>query len=201
MPRFRRGRRRSTAGKDSVKHGATTLDNIGSGVGSIGTFNLFEVSAADRASSGAVLGLQSQQKTDQVCMVGSSVKYMNICLQISPRGANPTNPNDNNGWLEWAVIFTREDDTDVTVTNIGLETLGVLAGRTFRQDAVFSGCMPVGVNQSNSTDIRIKIPPKMQKLVQGSKLKLNYYFRSSSSTDVRTDSHRFLASCQFKSWN
>ncbi len=202
MPRYAKKRiKRLTMGRTAIKHGATNLDNIGSGVGSIGTMDLVKTTVDVRAANGGVQTLQQQIKNDETCQVGDVVKYLNLCLQISPRGANPTNPNDNNGWLEWAIIFTREVDTDCTVVNIGLLTLGVLAGRTFRGDAIFSGCFPVGVNQSNSVDIRIKLPAKCSTLKTGSKIKLNYYFRSSSSTDVRTDSHRFVSSVQYKAYN
>ena len=137
MRHFRK--KRITAGKTSVKHGVSLLDNTGSGVGSMGTMYLVRSTAADRNTNGGAINIQTQQSTDELCSVGSVVKYLNICLQISPRGANPTNPNDNNGWLEWSVFRTQEDDTDVTVNNIGTETLGVLTGRIFRQDAVYSG--------------------------------------------------------------
>ncbi len=192
---------RKSRGKTSIKHGSTLVDNTGPGVGSFFVHRIYNVQAADRVAAGSPTNIQATQSTDETTMVGSQVYYANVCLQCSPRGAEPTNVLDNAGWLEWAVYWTRENDTDLLVTNIGTEMLGVLNGRTFRQDAIMSGCFPIGTRQAMSQDIKIKIPSRCCTLRQGDKLKIACYVRTSLSTDTRTDSHRLIASSQYKSYN
>ncbi len=189
-----------TKGKVSVKHGTTLVDNNGAGVGSFFVQDILKTVVGDRNISGAGQAVQTQQHTDNRCMIGSIVKYLNICIECSPRGVEPTNVLDNAGWLEWGVVWQQEETDDLNVSNIGLENLGVLLGRFYRNNAIMSGCFPVGTRQAMSTDIKIKVPKRMQAIKIGSLFKIFCYFRSSSSTDVRTDSHRFVVSSQYKTY-
>ncbi len=190
---------RLTKGKNGVKHGSTLLDNTGPGVGSFFKHVIYEV-PVERSVNGAPQTIQESQVTDETCQVSDIIKYVNICIQCSPRGVDSSNLKDDIGWLEWAIFWQRESTKTLTVANIGVETLGVLNGRTFRENAIMSGCFPIGSRQSMSSDLHIKIPARCCKLKIGDKLQIMCYARGSSSTDTRSDSFRLLVSSQFKSY-
>ncbi len=192
---------RQTKGKVPVKHGSTLLDNTGPGVGSFFKHVIFKTSAGVRTTSGSPKTIQNLSKTDEDCQVGDVIKYVNICIQCSPRGVDSTNIKDDTGWLEWAIFFQAEGAITMTVANIGTDTLGVLSGRTYRQDAIMSGCFPLGSKQAMSADLHIKIPKRMTMMRLGSILQIMCYARGSNSTDTRTDSFRILCSSQFKSYS
>ncbi len=195
-----RHRVRLTKGKTGIKHGSTLVDNTGQGVGSVFSHKIYVTKVGTRNASGAAETIRNSQTTDEVVNVGDIIKYVNICLQCSPRGAEPTNPLDNAGWLEWAIFWQREKDVDPTVANLGTETLGVVCGRAFRENTLLTGCFPLGTNQANSVDIKIKLPARCCKIKIGDVLRIACHVRTSSSTDVRTDSHRLIASSMFKNY-
>ncbi len=188
-------------GKTPVKHSSSLVANTGPGVGSFFGHVIFQTNVGARIQSGANQVLQDASSNNDVCMVGDIIKYVNICLECSPRGADSTNIKDDSGWLEWAVVWQEERDTTPNVSNIGVETLGVVCSRTFRENCLLTGCFPVGSRQSMSQDIKIKLPLKACKLRQGAILKIFCYVRGSSSTDTRTDSNRLIASSMFKSYS
>ncbi len=192
---------RQTRGKVPVKHGSTLLDNTGPGVASFFKHVIFKTSAGIRTTTGGPKTIQSESSTDEDCQVGDIIKYVNICIECSPRGADSTNIKDDTGWLEWAVFWQTEGAITMAVTNIGTDTLGVLSGRTYRQDAIMSGCFPLGSRQAMSADLHIKIPKRMSNVRLGNQLQIMCYARGSLSTDTRTDSFRLLVSSQYKSYN
>ncbi len=192
---------RQTKGKVPIKHGSTLLDNTGPGVGSFFKHVIFVTKGGVRTTVGGPKIIQSESSTDETCQVGDIIKYVNICIQCSPRGADSTNIKDDTGWLEWAVFWQNEAAVTMGVTNIGTDTLGVLSGRTFRQDAIMSGCFPLGSRQAMSADLHIKIPKRMCNIRLGNTLQIMCYARGSLSTDTRTDSFRLLVSSQYKSYN
>ncbi len=194
-------RRRQTLGKVPIKHSSTLVDNTGPGVGSIFGHTIFETDVGDRIFSGTVQTLQDKANNEEVCRVGDIIKYVNICLQATPRGVQPTDELDNAGWLEWAVVWQEERDTIPGVANIGVLTLGVVCSHGFRQNCLMTGCFPIGTKQAMAQDIKIKLPKKCTRLRQGSKLVVFCYIRTSKSTDTRTDSHRLIASSHFKSYS
>ncbi len=184
-----------------IKHGSTLLDNTGPGVGSFFVHKIYQTDAGERLNAGGPQNIQQKAVTDETVQIGDIIKYVNVCLQCSPRGADSTNIKDDAGWLEWAVAWQREEDINITVANIGTDVLGVLNGRVFRENALMSGCFPLGSRQAMSADLKIKIPQRMQKIKMGDKLKIYCYARGSSSTDTRTDSYRLFVSSQFKSYS
>ncbi len=192
---------RQTRGKVPIKHGSTLLDNTGPGVGSFFKHVIWKTDVGNRTTTGGPKIIKSEASTDETCNVGDTIKYVNICMECSPRGADSTNIKDDTGWLEWAVFWQDQTPTVMLVTNIGTETLGVLSGRTYRQDAIMSGCFPIGARQSMAQDLHIKIPKRMCTLKLGSQLQIMCYLRGSSSTDTRTDSNRLLVSSQFKAYS
>ncbi len=89
---------RLTMGKAPVKHASTLVDNTGPGVGSYFGHEIFKTNVGIRLTSGAVQILKDQENTEEVIIVGSVIKYVNICLEFTPRGVIPTNELDNSGW-------------------------------------------------------------------------------------------------------
>ncbi len=190
-----------TRGKDGIKHSSTLVDNTGAGVGSFFNHVIYKTDIGTRNTSGAVQVIQDKANTEEIVNVGDIIKYANICLQASPRGVEPTNVLDNAGWLEWAVVWQQEQATNPTVANIGVLTLGVICSHVFRQNCLMTGCFPVGTRQAMAQDIKIKLPDRCVKLKIGSRLSCYCYIRTSNSADVRTDSHRLIASSHLKVYN
>ncbi len=188
-------------GKVPVKHASSLTDNTGAGVGSVFGHVVYETTVGARATSGAQKTIRDTETTGRSTMVGNIVKFANICLQCSPRGANPTNDNDNAGWLEWAVVWQRERDVDPTLANIGVETLGVVCSRNYRENCLLTGCFPLGTKQAMAQDIKIKIPERCCYIKMGDSLTCFCYVRTSNSSDVRTDSHRLIASSHWKDYS
>ena len=122
-------------------------------------------------------------------------------MQATPRGASPTNDNDNAGWLEWAIVWQEEGVTFPTIANIGVLTLGVICSHAFRENCLLTGCFPLGTKQAMAQDIKLKLPQKACRVKMGARLLCICYVRTSLSTDSRTDSHRLIASSHFKCYN
>ncbi len=185
-------------GKTPVKHFSSLFDNTGPGVATIFGHVIYRTDVGLRVQAGSTATIKDSATTGNVCNVGDLIKYVHVCIQCSPRGASPTNDNDNAGWLEWALIFQREQDKTVTVANIGTGTLGQICTNYYREDCLMTGCFPIGTKQAMSTDLPFKLPEKCTKLRQGYILTILCYVRTSLSTDMRTDSHRLIASSGFK---
>ncbi len=190
--------RRATFGKDAIKHSSTLVDNTGPGVGSFFAHVIFKTGVGKRLIAGGIQTVQDSSTTENTCQISDVIKYINICLECSPRGANPTNDNDNAGWLEWAVVWQREENTNPTVANIGVLTLGCIASHWARENCLMTGCFPLGTKQAMAQDIKIKLPVKAVKLHMGDILKIYCFIRTSNSADARTDSHRLIASSHYK---
>ncbi len=193
-------RYRMTRGQVAIKHSSTLVDNTGPGVGSLFSHVIFNTESA-RGTSGGVQNLRNFINTEEQVEVGDIIKYVNICLECSPRGVEPTNVLDNAGWLEWAVFWQRETDKSVGVANIGLLTVGVISSHQFRENCLLTGCFPIGTRQAMAQDIKIKIPRRCCKIKLGDKLRITCYIRTSNSGDMRTDSHRLIASSMFKAYS
>ncbi len=194
---------RATFGKEPVKHSSTLVDDTGPGVGSFFAHVIYKTDVGQRITSGGVQSIKVKATTEEEINVGDVVKYVNICLEACPRGADPTILNDNCAWLEWAVVWQQEATTLIvpTVANIGVLNLGVICSHVFRQNCLMTGCFPIGTRQAMSQDIKIKLPQKCVKILMGSRLTVICYVRTSKSTDTRTDSHRLIASSMFKCYS
>ncbi len=184
---------RRTMGKEAIKKGNTSVDNIGQGSNSA-TFPLINV--PNRDNDGDVITIRDSQNTSAIANVGDVLKYVHIILQAGNRDTN-VEPGDT-GWLEWAVTFQKETQTTIASTNLGVQTLGVIAQRIFRGDCLLTGQIPVGSIQPITQEIMIKIPKNKVKLQLGSNLILHTHFRSTDSTDVRTDNVRLVKSFFYK---
>ncbi len=198
---MRHRRRRVTSGKVPVKHSSSLVGNTGQGVGSVFAHIVYETTVGDRLVAGGIQTIKDTATTERDINVGDIVKYANICLQASPRGANPTNDNDNAGWLEWAVCWQQERAVLPAITNLGVATLGVICSHVFRENCLLTGCFPIGTKQAMAQDIKIKLPERCCRVKMGANLQCFCFVRTSSSTDVRTDSHRLMVSSHFKCYS
>ncbi len=192
---------RQTKGKVPVKHGSSLIANTGPGDGSFFKHVIWETEAGGRNTAGNNKVIKSEANIGRDCNVGDIIKYVNICIECAPRGADSTNIKDDTGWLEWAIFWEDQGSVTLTTANIGTENLGVLSGRAFRADALMSGCFPLGSRQAMAQDLHLKIPKRMCQLRMGNTLQIMCYARGSSSTDTRTDSYRLLVSSQYKAYS
>ncbi len=193
---------RQTRGQTPIKHASALLDNTGSGVGSIFEHVIYRTDLT-RDLSGGVQDLKENITTEDRCQVSDIIKYVNICLECGPREPAPTDENelDNVSWLEWAVYWQRERRVTPAINNLGVATLGVICSHTFRENCLMTGCFPIGTKQAMAQDIKIKIPRRCCKVKLGDSLIIGCYVRTSDSTDMRTDSHRLIASSHFKAYS
>jgi len=189
--------RRQTMGKDAVKKSTTLVANIGNGSAAMFTHILVSTDVGVRNIQGATETIKDTADTDNVCNVGDIVKYLNICIQVGPRD-DPGPENNNNGWLEYGIVKYKEVFQTATVANLGLHTLADVLTKSFRGDVLWTGCMPVGNNQPNSIDLKIKLPKIVTKMQIGTFVSLFCAFRSTDATDLRTDSHRIISSALYK---
>ncbi len=189
---------RATKGLNGIKHSSTLVANTGQGVATFFTHVVFITDVGTRNLAGGVRNIKDIATTGNTVNVGDMIKYVNICLECCPRGANPTNDNDNCAWLEWAVVWQRERDVQPTVANIGVGQLSELCTNLYRENCFLTGCFPIGTKQAMSQDIKIKIPRRCCKIKMGDVLEIICFVRTSNSTDTRTDSHRLIASSLFK---
>lgn len=186
-----------TSIKSGIKHSSTLVANIGSGsIPSV--HSIYFTATGTRPAGGSTKGIMDIADDAGTCFVGDIIKYVNVCIQCGPRLAGVA---DNNGWLEWALVRQEEATQLMALTNLGLQTLMDTAQKQFRQNVFLTGCFPMGKEQPNSLDLKIKIPRKWEKLRMGGILILFCYFRSVDSTDVRTDSHRLVVSSIFKAYS
>jgi len=187
-------------GKLSVKHSSTTLGNIGQGSSTVFGHGVYTTNAGARPSAGTELTIKQQASTGDELNVGDIVKYVNICIEAGNRGIQPDS-DDDNGWLEYGLMWENQGVTGPVTTSLGTQTLGDTLVKQYRGDCLWTGCMPIGSEQPNAVDLKIKLPKKASRIVVGSRLVLFVHFRSVNSTDLRSDSLRVLISSMFKSYS
>ncbi len=184
-------------GKDPIKKSFTLIDNIGNG-SPVGV--LAAISVQGRSDDGGSLTIRDSQNTSTSVNVGDVIKYVNFVLQVGARDQTQQEDDDNNGWVEWAVVYQKESIPFIPTTNIGLKNLGMIAMAMFRGDCLLTGQFPIGTTQPMTQEIKIKIPKDKVKIQLGSSLVLFSIFRSVNVTDLRTDSHRVVNSCFYKNY-
>jgi len=195
MP-FRRRIKRQTMGKDAIKKSSTAIIVFGQG-STVSSHQVIVTNTGGRDLSGATQTVKQEQSTDSTCEIGDIIKYLNICMAVGPR-ADAGMEDDNNGWLEYAIIKHKEVKQNITSTQLGLHSLMDVCTKAFRGDCIWTGCLPIGQQQPNSLDIKIKIPKIFTKMQIGSELEILYHFRSVNSADVRTNSHKLVSTAQYK---
>lgn len=186
-------------GKDPIKKSTTLVANIGTGSAGITSHVFIDTDVGGRNLAGAAQTIRDNQTTSNICNVGNIIKYVNLCIQVASRNVTGDVPTpDDNGWLEYAIVKHKEVRQTMSIAGIGTETLMTLAARAFRGDCLWTGCLPLGASQPNSMDMRIKVPKIFTKLQIGSSMEILVWFRSTNTTDLRTDSTRVLLSSQYK---
>ena len=98
----RRRIRRQTMGKDAVKKSTTLVDNIGQGTAVPYKHVLVTTNIGARTSTGATATILESQDTGNIAGVGNIIKYINVCIEIAPRGLQPEDDSDM-GWLEYGI--------------------------------------------------------------------------------------------------
>ncbi len=195
----RRRKIRLSTIKTAVKHSGTLLANTGSA--SVPSFlTVYQTTVGIRSNVGGTQVIKDTADTAQNINAGDIVKYVNICIQCSPRRPDAPDSHMDNGWLEYALVRQEEQTQLVVISQLGTKTLQDVANKQFRNNCLFTGCLPMGRNQANSLDLKIKIPKIYEKIRIGANLLLFVYYRSGDASDIRTDSHRVVLSTIYKSY-
>ncbi len=197
MP-FHRRVKKQTRGKGRSQHSGT-LVVASHGPGTAPTpFRIAETQGGARTIDGTVQSYADERRTDETCNVGDLIKFLNIFIQTGARGTSTDETQE--GWLEWVVIGGKESDIAIPITNLGTQTLGVVANRMFPGQCLLSGNFPIGLTQPNKVDIVLKVPKKYQYLQQGSQIEVWIYFRTANSVDTGTTAVKSFISYIYKAY-
>ncbi len=191
---FKKFRPKLTRGKTGTKHAGTLLANIGPG--SVPT-KLIIIESEAGARVEAVFALQDQAFSDETCRSGDLIKFINIHIG----GAARTAVTDEIGWVEWAVVWKREGESDLANTQLGTLTLGTVATNRYRNDCLFTGTVPLNRNSASFQEVSLKMPRSKQFLKVGEECVLFVAYRSSNSADVTTDDVRVVLSYNYKAYS
>ncbi len=184
--------------KMGVQHAHTLLSNVGSGSVPT-TFEVLETEAGLRTTTGGSQTIKDSASTAEVVNIGDTVKYINLFIQCAPRNGSAN--LDKGGWMEWAFVCVKESETTVPITDIGIQTLGVICTNMFRNECIYTGAFPMGTSQSNNIAISLKIPRFKQRIRFGDEWRLICYFRAADSTSVSTTAVRLLQSFMYKAYS
>ncbi len=191
----RRYMKKQTRGKSGVKHAGTNLVNSGSG--SVPTkFIIIESAAGDRTEGSQTI--QQDATTDERCRTGDLIKFVNIHIQCASRVGNE---DERMGWLEYACVWKRGAESDLSITQLGVQTLGETATNLYRNDCIWTGFVPIGLTQPNGVSLALKMPKSKQFLKLGEEFVLFTYFRSQNSASVATTSIRQVNSFNYKAYS
>ena len=194
--------KRMTLNKVAIKRSDTLINVRGQGSATVGSFPIYVTGVGQRDVFGATQVTKDSADTAGILNIGDVIKYVNLCIQVGNRHEEmgATNPDDN-GWLEFSVVWQNQTFVAPAVTNLGLHTLGDISVKQFRGDCIWTGCLPVGQDLPSAVDIKLKLPKKASRIVIGSTLTLFYHFRSVNSTDLRSDSTKVVTSYAYKSYS
>jgi len=181
--------------KPSVKHSGTFIDNVGP-ASTPASFEVLKTGGGPRSTDGAPQTIQSFSSTDEDCKTGDVVKFINLHIQVGPRVASTQ--DQRTGWIEWALICVRENETQMPITRTGVQTIGDIATNMYRAECIYSGNVPTGANQAVNQEISLKIPPKKQAIKLGDEWRFITYFRSVETTGTGTTNVRLVKSYNYK---
>ncbi len=185
--------------KVGVQHAETNIINQGAG-SAPGQMNVLETQGGARPLGGAETTIKSSATTGEVCNVGDIVKYVNLFIQVAARPAVAT-PNDRAGWVEWGFVMVKESDAAATATNLGTLTLGTTLTNRFRNECIYTGAIPVGLDVPNYQAITIKVPKFKQKIRLGDEWRFISSVRSNNAAATDSDGIRVVKSCMYKSYS
>ncbi len=190
-------RKKMTKGKGHSTHSGTLVLTTGP-ASAPNHFRIVETQGGQVTADGTVQSYADERRTDETCNVGDLVKYINVFIETGPN--RNTGVTQENGWLEWAVIAVKEQDIVIPITNLGTQTLGVIANRMYPTRCLLTGFIPVGLTQCNGAVISIKVPRKNQFLAFGDSIEVVTFFRTSNITSTATDTNRALVSYIYKAY-
>ncbi len=196
----RRFRKKATLGLQSVKHSDTDILTIGSA--SIPSeIIILDLEGGARTVDGSTKDIAAHFNTASECQVGAVVKFMNIIIQAAVRPFEADASSNNSlGWCEWAVVMVKRTETSVPITNIGLQTLGDICSKMYRNECILTGCIPMSIRNPNCTNLSIKVPKFKQKLVDGDEWRLYIYYRDVLATAAGLTTSRVVVQRNFKSY-
>ncbi len=185
---------RTRLGKATEKHSGTKIHVIGPGTVAVANHIIRDTEVGDRTPAGNNDTITLGRSLEEECNVGDQCAYINIHLQC----ANRSSTNDQNtGWIEWAVALHKGDDAPPINTNLGVSTLGDVVTKYLRQECLFTGAIPVGLNQPAVGEIKLKIPKNKQKLRVGDQWVIYFYARNITSTETATDTFLVISSFNY----
>ncbi len=188
-----------TRGKLGVQHANTLLVNSGSG--SVpNTFVILDTDAGARTLTGGTIATKGGATTATTVNIGDIVKYVNLFLETGPR-TNQGVEQDRLGWLEWAFVCVKESETTVPITDLGIQTLGVVCTNMFRNECIYTGSIPTGSTIPNYAEIKIKIPRSKQYIHIGDEWRFITFFRAVNSAATGVVETRQVKSYMYKSYS
>ncbi len=194
-----RRRLKLSATRSSLSHSDTLISTHGPASAPI-KHVLLDTEAGARTLTGTPSTVQVGQGTNEETNIGCIVKNINIFLQSAVRPAEADVPDEGVGWLEWAFVMVKETEAELPITNVGVQTIGDIAKQMYRNECIFTGNFPLGLQQPNSNNIVIKVPKFKQKITYGDQWRLYFYFRDVVTTASETNTCRTISSTMWKSW-
>jgi len=191
-----RRRRAILKTKSHEKHSDTLVSTVGPGTTLIGKLIVRDTEQGDRDPAGSTDTIQLGRGNNEECNQGDTCKYVNIHCQCGPTAVAENNTT-NNGWLEWAFVCKKASDLDPTNTNIGVQTLGDVCTKYFRNECIYTGNFPVGGQQPSSQEIQIKIPKTKMTLRTGDEWVFYFFTRTTSATETATNSFKVISSFNY----
>ncbi len=171
------------------------MDNVGQG-SNVTNLVILKTSGGPRSTTGAPQTIQSSANTEDDCRTGDKCKFVNLTLQCAPRTG--ISEDDRIGWMEWAFICVRENETQVPSTRLGIQTLGDICTNMYRGECIMSGVIPVGGTQPSVAIIKLKIPKHKVSIKLGDEWRYLTFFRATSSTSTSILSVRSVKSFNYK---
>ncbi len=188
-------KKRSMNRKRGVKHSGTLIANIGQGSNAI-SLVVLKTGGGPRSNDGQPQTIQSFSSTDEDCKTGDTCKYVNLNIQAAARPDTGTESNKT-GWIEWAFVCVRENETAVPSTRLGVQTLGDICTNMYRGECIFTGQFPVGTAQPAIETIKLKIPKTKTSIKLGDEWRFVTFFRATSSTASGTTEVRIVKSFNY----
>ncbi len=185
--------------KTAVQHTDSLIANIGHATVPT-VLDVLRTDVGARTLTGASQTIQDAASSGRIVRTGDIVKYVNLFIQITPRFEIGL-PEEAQGWLEWAFLMVKESETQIPITNLGVQTLGEVATNMYRNECIYTGFVPATRQLSSGLTIAIKVPKFKQKIRIGDEWRLVVFWRSSKSTDVNTANVRIVLSTLFKAYS
>jgi len=192
MPYHRRSRGR--LGTSTEKHSGTKVHVIGPGTTIIANHLIRDTEVGDRTPAGNNDTITLGRSLEEECNIGDKCAYVNIHIQASNRASGS---DQNIGWIEWAFACHKGDDAPPTNSNLSIHTLGDIVTKYLRNECIYTGAVPVGLNQPAVAEITLKIPKSKIQLRLGDIWKLYLFARNITSTETATDSFLVISSYNY----